>query len=103
MARVSTHPKRSTFSGEELAAFDRVAGRFGRGVAPGDDVIVEGHMGAMLNRPLFAEPLSRLGICGRSSGHHQDSFSDWEREWADQVVSHHLKTTCLLKLHIPDG
>src|SRR5262245_41834280 len=101
MSRLPPHPKRSELSGEELVAFDKVSSRW-RPPDPNKEVVVYGHFGAMLHSPLFCQAVSAMGVLGRTS-ELRGTFSNKDREFCDQVVSAHLKSTTLQDLHIPDA
>lgn len=125
-----SQPPRSSFTGEELEAYDRVVRQqksynypeFMKSIPPqhlhamlpvtGASETAEGvdeadrvqpYMGAMLNSPLIMGLISDLGAVFRSRGERDDSFSHADREWVDLVLSEELKCWGVYYSHMYDA
>lgn len=97
-------PRSDSFSGEDLEAFNVLVDRFRRGSsAPSDEVELSPYFGALINAPPFAAALGRLGTLVREAGDREGTYSHRDREFVDQVLSAHLGTNAVLRVHIPDA
>jgi alkylhydroperoxidase family enzyme len=105
MPRVPEHPKRDDFtSPEDLEAYDFVVSRFRKPTtAPGDESDVIPYFRLLLNSPLWAAPLARMGANVRTAGDRGDSYTHKDREWVDQVLAVAFRSNVVQGTHVPDA
>jgi hypothetical protein len=99
-------PTREQFTAEdELEAFDYVVATRRRqyGSRATDDFRVTGYYGALLNSPRYAAAQLAAAFALRDAGNKPGTYSHADREWVDQVLSHHLRYYGVLGGHIPDA
>jgi hypothetical protein len=109
MARL-TQPPRSSFTDEQdLASYDAVTQResglfdeFQFDSELGAPNVGE-YWGALLNSPRMCAIAAQMGNFVRTAGERPGSYSHWEREFVDQVLSADWKTNVVQGLHVPDA
>jgi hypothetical protein len=115
MPRPTRQPLRSEVAIEDLPAYDRVVKRAAdpdrqlfvlAQQASGTAVPVQqdaGYYGRLLHSPQMAYHLSELGRLVRQAGDREDSYSHFERELVDQVLSELMDTNVIQPHHLPDA
>jgi hypothetical protein len=106
VSRTPPQPGRSTFTGDELKAYDEVLDRRRRlmpDLAAAEDLDAGPYYGALLNSPRAAAAMNALGSFVRTRGEGSGSFTHAERELVDQVLSWDWDTGVVQRMHIPDG
>jgi hypothetical protein len=111
-ARPPVQPPREAFAPEEQADYDRVVARYytGRpGEAPPMNAAGAQHgdlgdyFGALMQSPPLCAIATRMGTFVRTAGDRDGTYSHYDREFVDQVLSADWKTNVVLKRHIPDA
>jgi len=105
MPRPPKLPDRSTIPAEELEFFDATLDR--QRAMKIDEMGLDHDPGvypeALLNSPPWAAALTRIGTLIRTSSERGDTYSHFEQEWADQVISYHLEYYGFLAMHTLDA
>lgn len=108
MARLPQPPRSAFDDPEDQEAYEAVVARR-RAMAmvqdePNSDEPVMGeYWGALLNSPTMCAIASQMGRFIRTAGDRPNTYTHWEREFVDQVLSADWKTNVVQLLHVPDA
>lgn len=103
MPRPPMSPARNSFPSDEREAYDYVVRRFVTGDRSVEEVDPGHFWGALLHSPPFAANRQALSSLVRTAGEKEGSFSHHDRELADQVLAHELRTNVVQRTHVPDA
>jgi hypothetical protein len=104
MPRPITTPARTAVPPDEVPVYDRIIAQFGGLAANAASEQDPGPFyGPLLNSPQWAANRAQLSTLIRTAGERGDSYSHFDREWADQVLAVHLRTNIVLRTHLPDA
>jgi len=105
-----TQPNRGDFEdAEDRDAYDAVVTRqasikhASEGGSGLDAPALGEYWGGMLTSPTMCAIAARMGAFMRTAGDRPGSFSHWEREFVDQVLSADWRTNVVQHTHVPDA